>query len=151
MADDADETPKTHSRMKHAASFGAGVSTGVLGGGAAAKLLGPHEGDLPLKTFDWIIEHGVTGFALVMMAVFAWVAWREIGKRERDASRYAVKVEGLVREQIPLVKKVTRVLTINTEVIRGHAITLEELNEAVHDADDTPESTLLPSRTPTPP
>jgi hypothetical protein len=90
-----------------------------------------------LRTFDWILEHGVQGVLVTIVFVLGWVLFR--GFRERAATErewreserawmkerstlereYRVKVEALIREQVPIAERTRRALEQNTMVLRS--------------------------------
>lgn len=65
--------------------------------------------------------------------------WDERRSRTRDAAKHADAMEKLLREDRPILKKMIRVLAINSEVLRGHKLTESELGEV---SDETPEDPL---------
>lgn len=129
---------------------------GVLGTavGVPSGMVASHVADgsspLPLRTFDWILDHGVPGLALALAFVLGWLllrayAARSVTEREWRASErkwmeersdlereYRVKVEGLVREQVPIAERTRRALEQNTVVLRS----LHLIDEDPSDAED---------------
>ena len=94
------------------------------------------------------MRNGSLGLALVLICVVAWAYWDE-RKQSRAAEAARLQdVKEMSKEtnaQLgPMLKKVTKALTITAEVIRGHALTKREMGEL---SDDTPTSGVpLPGR-----
>jgi hypothetical protein len=106
-----------------------GGAVGIPAGMAVAHVA-DGSSPLPLRTFDWILEHGVPGLCLALAFVLGWLLlralndWRvserqwvhERGDLERE---YRGKVEALIREQVPIAERTRRALEQNTVVLRS--------------------------------
>ena len=140
MAEEAD--PKA-SKVGKASLLAAGGTAGFFGGMLAHRAV--TTSPLPIETFDWILKNGSAAFFLAGLFVVGAAYYQERRERTRDQTKHSAEIKGLMRGQqdmlVPLVRKLTRALAINSEVIRGHAISLSEAEEL---SDDTPDGTPHP-------
>ncbi len=101
---------------------------------------------LPVESFEWILRNGVAGLALAVAVVSIWLYLQERNARNKEKDAYTEKVEALTREAhqplVPLIHKLTRVVTINSEVIRSRTISEEQLEELRGDTPDDPGTKL---------
>jgi len=118
-----------------AGSFAAGTSAGVL-----TSKMSKGEAILPLKTFEWVLEHGIAGLLLVLVFILGWVVWRQQGEikdlqKERHDERveiereYRGKVETLLREQVKVTQKTGTLVAQTNEVLRSLNLVVEEDDE----------------------
>lgn len=149
----SEETPKNGSKVRPR-DVGIPAMT-YLAGILTSRLSGEHA--LPIETFNWIIDKGALGLALVSLALMGWAYFRERHERtavERlrtsDQASFSVKLlevedrchdrmEARSLEQAPLLRKMAKVLAINSQVIADRVITEEQLREI---GDDTPEDAI---------
>lgn len=121
-----------------AGSFAAGTSAGVV-----SSKLSSGESVLPLRTFEWALEHGIAGLLLIIVFIAGWVIWRQQGEikaiaegrhQERVAleREYRDKVEALLREQVKITQKTGTLVSQTNEVLRSLNLVVDE-NEAGED------------------
>lgn len=93
---------------------------------------------IPTSTFDWILSHGVTGFALAIVAVLGWFTLKTLqakqdletkyaDKIEKLKTEYAVKVESLMRDQIITSRQTTKVLAKTVELLQRAGFSMDEI------------------------
>ena len=127
-----------------AGSFAAGTSVGVLTSKLAAG-----DSVLPLKTFEWVLEHGISGLLLVIVFILGWVIWKQQGEirdlnEERHLERvglereYRDKVEALLREQVKVTQKTGTLVAQTNEVLRSLNLVVDDDDE---NGDEHKEST----------
>lgn len=124
------EKPRFGTQGKLAAGGAAGFFLGLAAHRAAT------ETPLPLETFEWVLKNGAAGFFLMGLFLVGIAYWQERKDHERTRRRKDAELEALRkemsvadREDRPLLLRMIKVLAINSEVIRGHAITESELGE----------------------
>jgi hypothetical protein len=118
-----------------AGSFAAGTSAGVITAKASSG-----EAVLPLKTFEWVLEHGIAGLLLVIVFILGWVVWRqqdeikELQEERHDEHvslerEYRDKVEALLREQVKVTQKTGILVAQTNEVLRSLTLVVDEDDE----------------------
>lgn len=129
-----------------------GVPAMTFFGGMLATRL-TTESALPIETFNWIIDKGALGLALVALTILGWAYFRERHERTAaelrrtdDQAAFAVKIlaveerchdrlQGHNAEMAPIMRKLARVMAINSQVIADRVVTEEQLREL---SDETP-------------
>ena len=115
-----------------AGSFAAGTSVGMITAKAAS-------GDevLPLKTFEWVLEHGISGLLLVIAFILGWVIYKQQSdikelQDERHDERVGVereyrdKVEALLREQVKVTQRTGTLVAQTNEVLRSLTLVVDQ-------------------------
>ncbi len=117
-----------------------GIAIGALGGALASKLVND-----PTKFADYVLDKGPVGifmFLTIALAIIVWKLYTRQNIQEqrhhkeltvRDA-RYAQKVEELMRDQVKLAQKCTRLMA-KTEVALRKLHLMEPEEEDAQDAD----------------
>ncbi len=122
MAEGAEVVPDTETKKRRRLAGAGGGAVG-LALGIPVGMVTAHAADgsspLPLRTFDWILEHGVGGLLLVLVFILGWMLIRQLKRNEALEHEYREKVEKLVREQLPIAERTRRALAQNTEVLRS--------------------------------
>lgn len=129
-----------------------GVAIGAIGGALLSKLTAD-----PTKFADYVIEKGSVGILLVLSVILVVAVWklyarqtsselrhqRELASNarayqteltNRDA-KYAQKVEDLMRDQVKLAQKCTRLMAKTEVALRKMNLTPEEEEALDADAD----------------
>lgn len=138
-----------------------GVPAMTFFGGMLATRL-TTESALPIETFNWVIDKGALGLALVALTILGWAYFRERHERTAaelrrtdDQAAFAVKIlevedrchnrlQSHSAEITPLLRKLTRVMAINSQVIADRVVTEDQLREL---SDDTPDDAIkLPTK-----
>ena len=95
------------------------------------------EETLPLKTFEWVLEHGIGGLLLVISFILGAIVLRQQGEikelqDERHEERiqidreYRDKVEALLREQIKVTQRTGALAAQVNEVLRSFTLVVDD-------------------------
>ena len=137
------ETKGYENAMSHKvvpASVAAAVATATSMVGFATGATAATHGELPFKTFEWILDKGVSGLLLVLLFVLgiAYVkSERNNNSLEKD---YRDKVESLLREQVDLGEKKAALIESNHQLTKECNRALQKVTDALKKLgfDETP-------------
>jgi uncharacterized protein YaiL (DUF2058 family) len=131
-------------RVTRALGLVAGSFAAGSGAGVAASKLSSGEAVLPLRSFEWILEHGMAGLLLVLVFVVGYALRRKDQEvrdlheqRERDQeARYKEriefekaardKVEQLLREQVKTTRTTSTLVAQTNDLLRSLNLVVEE-------------------------
>lgn len=148
MADDADD--KKGNLAAHAGTGAGGIAVGAIGGALLSKLASD-----PIKFADYVLDKGPVAIFMGLTITLAIIVWKLYTKHLVDTKRcqaeiagrdakYAQKVEDLMRDQVKLAQKCTRLMA-KTEIALRKLHLMDPDDEPAADADDDGDDAVAPA------
>ena len=113
------------------ASIAAAVVTAASMVGFATGATAATHGELPFRTFEWILDKGVSGLLLVLLFVIGVAYVRSERNNNALEKDYRDKVESLLREQVGLGVKKAALIESNQQLTKECNRALHKVTEAL--------------------
>jgi hypothetical protein len=125
MADDE----KKPSALGPLSPLGLGVGGSAIGLGLGLTL---GNGQLPTKTFEWVLDKGVSGLLLVLVFILGVLFLREKDAREREQDERLADTRNMMKDNAETLAKVAVALDQAKAALLRSDETLRSLTEKGH-------------------